>query len=92
MIWYGYADQTDFELRPLAWKNIITAQTGLKSVPSFTDQTRIDQFNPLYPCEIIMKQLYLIYILDELMKEIGPNGYLLKSQKSRTSLYFIVSL
>ena len=26
---YGYDDQKDFELRPLAWKNINTDQTGL---------------------------------------------------------------
>ena len=38
---YGYAYQTDFELRPLACKKITTFQIGLISVLSFTEQTHI---------------------------------------------------
>ena len=36
---YIDADQSDFKLRPLECKKVRTVQIGLKSVPSFTDQT-----------------------------------------------------
>ena len=36
---YGFATLTDFELHPLACKNVTTVQIRLKCIPSFTDQT-----------------------------------------------------
>ena len=37
----GYAYRTDFGLRPLVCKKVSTVQIGLKSAPSFTEQTHI---------------------------------------------------
>ena len=78
---YGFADQTDFEQRPLACKNVSTVQIRRKSVglPSLTDQTII--LNHCIP-GIIMKQLYLSDIIDEV-----DNVCLLNNHKIITSLY-----
>ena len=60
---YRDDDQKDFELRPLACKNVTTALTGLKSVPS--SQTRHIILTH-YPCEIVTKKLYVICLRKEI--------------------------
>ena len=65
-----FGNQTDFELQSMTCINVhdvYKRQNNSKLALILTLCYRPDThpFNPLYPCEIIMKQLYLISCMTE---------------------------
>ena len=59
-----FGSQTDFELQSMTCINVRTAQK-LNLILTLCYRPDTHPFNPLYPCEIIMKQLYLISCMTE---------------------------